>query len=500
MGPHGWLTLVTCAAELAFAFIALVRGSKSPLTPPLTLLCILLFAWNFFSLAFEVSGVLTWRWLDISASPLTTPLVLHLVLVFVGRRREFRWVLMAAYGGFSLLSITSLLAIAGPWTRGFAGSPTWALVHLVGVVATMGFALNLVRQHLRRANPAEQERTLLLLMAGLVLTAFGSTELWADLGVNVPRLGNLGTLAFSGLVAIVAFRLKLFDRRMSQGLLVYALIIATVGTLAYLAVFRFLGTSLAMLLLGTATVTFALLAMTRQVLSGLAIRRERLHELATLGRFSAQMAHDLKNPLAALKGAVQFLREEGRLQGQGRSKPAAASDEFLELMGEQLARLERVVDRYQRLGRVEPVASSVDLNELVRSVLALQPLAAHNNVVVSSTLADGLPRCKVDRDLLAGALENLVQNAFEAMPDGGTVTVRTSIDPDTVVLSVEDNGQGMDARTRERAFDPFFTTKPTGSGLGLAFVRRVAEAHGGDVTLASKEGTGTTLQLRLPLE
>jgi signal transduction histidine kinase len=106
----------------------------------------------------------------------------------------------------------------------------------------------------------------------------------------------------------------------------------------------------------------------------------------------------------------------------------------------------------------------------------------------------------VDRDLLAGALENLVQNAFEAMPDGGTVTVRTSVDPDTVVLSVEDNGQGMDARTRERAFDPFFTTKPTGSGLGLAFVRRVAEAHGGDVTLASKEGAGTTLQLRLPLE
>src|SRR5579863_5414830 len=117
---HGWLTLFTCAAELAFVLMALMRGSRSPLTLPLTLLCVVLFAWNFFALAYEVSGVLTWRWLDISASPLTTPLALHLILVFVGRRREFHRVLAAAYLAFGSLSASSLLAIAGPWTRAFA--------------------------------------------------------------------------------------------------------------------------------------------------------------------------------------------------------------------------------------------------------------------------------------------------------------------------------------------------------------------------------------------
>jgi two-component system sensor histidine kinase HydH len=492
---HGWLTLFTCAAELAFVLMALMRGSRSPLTLPLTLLCVVLFAWNFFALAYEVSGVLTWRWLDISASPLTTPLALHLILVFVGRRREFHRVLAAAYLAFGSLSASSLLAIAGPWTRAFAGSTSWALVHITLVLLAMGFAMVLVVLHLRRASPEEQERTRLLLAAGVILMAFGSTELWADLGIAVPRLGNVATLAFSGLVAIVAFRLKLFERRMSLGVLAYALVLASVSTLAYLAVFHFLAPNWAMLLLGTATVTIAVLASTREVVSTFSGRRARLEQLATMGRFSAQLAHDLKNPIAALKGATQFLREE-RMRSSG---AADSQTEFLDLIAEQVGRLERVVDSYQRLARVEPVASPIDVNDVVRRVLALQPFAAQGKVTLSTSFEEGLPPCKADRDLLAGALENLVRNSFEAMPEGGTVVVRTAREQDTVVLTVEDTGIGMDARTRERAFDAFYTTKPSGSGLGLAFVRRVADAHGGDVALVSKEGAGTTLVLRLPL-
>ena len=103
---------------------------------------------------------------------------------------------------------------------------------------------------------------------------------------------------------------------------------------------------------------------------------------------------------------------------------------------------------------------------------------------------------------MSGALENLVRNALEAMPDGGTLVVRTeraaSTDATGVVISVEDAGAGMDARTRERAFDDFYTTKATGSGLGLAFVRRVAEAHGGEVSLTSRVGVGTVVRMRLP--
>jgi len=140
----------------------------------------------------------------------------------------------------------------------------------------------------------------------------------------------------------------------------------------------------------------------------------------------------------------------------------------------------------------------LDLNQLVASVLSLQAFTGRPEVELRRELAAELPRGQGDWDLLANALENLVRNAFEAMPRGGTLTVRTQVEAKSVVVSVQDTGEGMNARTRERAFDDFYTTKATGSGLGLAFVRRVVEAHGGQVTLTSHEGRGTTVTLRLP--
>src|SRR5439155_5801966 len=142
--------------------------------------------------------------------------------------------------------------------------------------------------------------------------------------------------------------------------------------------------------------------------------------LVTLGRFSAQMAHDLKNPLAALKGAAQFLAEEQR---QGR--PMEKHGEFLELLVDQVNRLETVVDKYQRLGRVEPMRTEQKINEVVQNVLALQRFASSGPVAVKTELADALPTCRIDRDLVAGALENLARNALEAMPAGGPLTVPT---------------------------------------------------------------------------
>ena len=126
-------------------------------------------------------------------------------------------------------------------------------------------------------------------------------------------------------------------------------------------------------------------------------------------------------------------------------------------------------------------------------------------LLVHFTPGDDLPACAADRDLLARALENLMKNAFEAMPDGGalTVTVESLIDGERaraqrLVIRIADTGSGMNARTRERIFDDFYTTKATGSGLGLPFVKRVIEAHGGDVTLVSEVGRGSVFTLRLP--
>jgi signal transduction histidine kinase len=223
-------------------------------------------------------------------------------------------------------------------------------------------------------------------------------------------------------------------------------------------------------------------------------QREGLTRFATLGRFSAQMAHDLKNPLAAARGAAELL--EGEVKSLGRDDLG----HFSTLLVQQLDRLTGIIDRYQRLSRMELERQRVDVNALVEKVLSLQGLAAGSHITLTRTLAADLPPTSLDPELIASALENLVKNAYEAMPNGGTVTVSTGREEQTLRLSVRDTGQGMDPRTREQVFGLFFTTKAQGSGLGLAFVQQIARAHGGEVHLESKEGHGTLVELRLPLQ
>lgn len=498
MSGLGWLSLAACTGQLALAGLALARVGKSPLALPLSLLSIVLSTWNFAHFAYAASGEEGWRLISLGATLLAAPCAMHFILAFIGQRRRFALGIYATYAVYGVFGAVAIYALGSPWLAVRATTPTFARLTLVLVTLLLGAGWGLLLLHLRRAPQLEERvRTGLLLLGLVLLVALPGTDLMADLGLNVPRLGTLGTLLGLPVMATVALRFELFGKDLSSGAALYAGTLAVVGVLAYLIVFRLFAAEQSALVVGTAAITFALLAAARRGVSAFVIQRERLERLATLGRFSAQMAHDLKNPIAALKGAAQFLKEE---HAQGR--PWDDKGDFLDLLLEQVERLDRVVSTYQRLGRVEPLWRPLDLNGLVGDVLSLQAFAGYAQVKLERALEPALPHCAGDYDLLANALENLVLNACEAMPKGGTLTVRTqreALDGTGVVLSVEDTGEGMDARTRERAFDEFFTTKASGSGLGLAFVRRVVEAHGGEVALTSREGRGTIVRLRLPI-
>lgn len=497
--PYAWLTLLGCAGLLAVALLAAWPGARSPLSLPLTLLCINLFTWNLAAMAFQASGNVAWRYLDITSSPLTMPLTLHFVAVLVGRRRELGRVLALSYAGFGSLGLCALLAFFSPALSAFVSSRAWALAYLAGVLAVISYAVRLLIKHLRTTADLEEVRRTRLVFAAVAIGALlGSTELLDDLGVNVPAGGGLGAFA-AAVVLFAAVRVRLLEGRPSARAALYALFVGAIAVVAYLALFGALSTHTALVALGTVGITLAVVASVRRFTLAAAIQKQRMERLAVLGRFSAQMAHDLKNPLAALKGAVQYLKEE-----LARGRPFAEQAEYLELMAQQIERVREVLERYQRLGRVEVEAAPLDLNELVRSVTSSQRLAADPAVAIELELGAGLPRVEADRDLLALALENLLRNAFDAMPRGGKVVVRTAANGalpggNALVVSIEDNGSGMDPRVAERAFDDFYTTKAQGSGLGLAFVRRVAEAHGGAVWLDSQLGAGTCVRLGLPL-
>jgi signal transduction histidine kinase len=459
------------------------------------------FVWNMASLLEALSGPPFWGWLDHSASPLTAPLALDFVLAFVGRKREFwriRWFFWAPFVALSLVPTVGLFVPAvQQWDR---GGP-WSVALGASVIPTMAFALGLLVLHLRASEDRSERARTRLLLAGAVLgTSFGLVDLLSNLVHDIPtNLGALGFLGACALTLVAATRARLLESDFTLESIAIALALATACVVAYVVLFLFAGSRIPLMVLGVALVTLIFGAMVRRLAHRAAVERARTLEFATLGRFAAQMAHDFKNPLAALKGAAQYLEQDLRPEERQLRR-----GKFVGLMLEQIQRMEETIALYQRQARVEPIVAPVQINDVVTDALALEEFAAGDRISLLAELPEALPACNADRTLLDNALQNLLRNACEAIEGSGSVTVSTGLCPGSVqpavFIRVADTGVGMDARTRERAFDEFFTTKPRGSGLGLSFVRRVAEAHGGAVSIDSQVGRGTVVSLLLPLE
>lgn len=226
--------------------------------------------------------------------------------------------------------------------------------------------------------------------------------------------------------------------------------------------------------------------------------RER-DRLAALGEMAAGLAHEIRNPLGAIKGAAQFLdpkhfpREEG---------------EFVEVIVEEVNRLNGVVSAFLDYSRpMKQNFGPTDLGEVVSRSLKLIVTDVPKNVTIKEELGEALPRVDADAEQLKQVLINLVQNAVQALGERqGEITVRTSRpdrfgdfrSPELVELQVSDNGPGIPADQQLNIFVPFFTTKSKGTGLGLAICQRIVKNHAGTITVQSKVGEGSTFTIRLP--
>lgn len=497
-------TLAACAAFLGLAALAATRGAKNPLALPLALLCVDLFAYNGLELLGSVTGSSAWDALESASAALSAPFMIHFALAFLGARREQRALLNAAYVYFGLVALSSLAAFVVPALSTYPSGGAWALAMLAGVVPCFSWLGVLLVRHYRRSGSAEERARTQLFIGTLVIGVGGPvTDLLAIAGASSgPRLAAWGMLLSAILLTALALRSRLL-RGPTVVLATNAAIIGVVGIVAHLLVFRWLGSRSALLVFGTVAVTLVSLGAARTVWSALTTYRERAAYLATLGRLSAQMAHDIRNPLAAIRGAAQYLDGE-----RERGGTLEESREMLELIVAQADRLERVVRDYQRLGRAEPVRAATDVGELVRGVVDGARVSEEAASIELGVQTGGsLGTIEIDPDLVRAALENLVRNALEAIAEskkGSAVRVRAERavvrDRDSVVLEVSDDGPGMDPRILERAEDAFFTTKASGSGLGLAFVRRVADAHGAELVVDTRAGHGTTVRLVFPSE
>jgi signal transduction histidine kinase len=486
-----WVGFASAIVFLFVALLAAANARRSPMAGPLGRTCAALFAYESLEVLKNLMGNEELHYVQCAAASLAAPTTAALVIRFLGAWRELRPLVIAGASYFSLVALVCLAAVAVPALAWFPGSDTWALCLLAGMVPEFGYLFVRLYRHARTTNATERARTQVLVLALVLGVGGASSDLASIAGADVPQLAPLGLIASAVCLAALSLRFELLER-IETLTLVYGGALGSVTLLAHVFLLQTLGEQPVLLALLMVAVSLAAVATVRPLLAARSEARARTGYLVTLGRFSAQMAHDLKNPLAAIRGAAQFLVEE---RAQGRSLDDHAA--FVELIVEQTDRLERVVQDYQRLGRAEALRAPVSVRALLREVAEAQRAASpQHRIEVDAERAPGEP--SIDRDLALGAVENLVRNAREATPEGGRIVLGAAETGSGLELWVEDDGPGMDARTRERAFDDFFTTKATGSGLGLAFVSRVAAAHGGRARVEEVEPHGTRIRLVLP--
>lgn len=468
-----------CAAFFAIAALAALRGRREPLAARLAALCLILFAYTAFDLigAF-VPGQPAWDWLDGASAALAPAAFFHFTIAFLGRRSDLgRWVTLA-WVYFGAIAIASLGPVVSPSMAGFPNGPTWAALILAGMAPTVALGVVLLVRHARASRAEERARTALVLGCIVVAVTGTATDLAAvSAGMKSPGIASWALVASAALLAVTAFRMRAFDR-VPWLVRVNAAALALVVVLGELALFWGVGSRAALMAVGSAILVLVALLAGRYLLGTVDEGRDRARADALLGRMSRQMAHDLRNPLAAIRAAAQYLQAE-RAAGRSLDEQLA----YVDLVVDQADRMARVIDEYQRIGRVEPTLASISLRDLAKGV------ANEFGDAVKLEAAEGSPLVDADAELVTMALENVIRNAVEA----GAKSIRLSVDERSIV--VDDDGPGMDARTRDRAFEEFYTTKATGSGLGLAFVRRVAEAHGWRARIDSIEGRGTRVTI-----
>ena len=221
----------------------------------------------------------------------------------------------------------------------------------------------------------------------------------------------------------------------------------------------------------------------------------RQEKLASIGRLSAGVAHEINNPLTTILTTAMLIQED--------LDPEDENYRELETITKETLRCRKIVSSLLDFARQsEPSKKENDINDIIRESMVLtRKQAAFKDVALIPELDDDMPTAMVDKGQIQQAFINLIINAIEATDSGGKILVTSGCNPKdhSIEVRIIDSGEGISPENLDRIFDPFFTSKEEGTGLGLAITHGIIEQHGGTVDVASKVGSGTTFKINLPL-
>jgi two-component system, NtrC family, sensor histidine kinase HydH len=220
---------------------------------------------------------------------------------------------------------------------------------------------------------------------------------------------------------------------------------------------------------------------------------KRAERLSVLGQVAAGLAHEIRNPLAGLKGALEIIAS--------RVAPGTPEAEFAGIAARDAARLDGLVSDFLTYARPrDPELREIDLCSVIAHVTTVsRPEADRSGVSLAIEASRSPIAVRVDREQMTQVILNVVLNAIQASPLGGTIRIQPRSEVDSAVVEVSDQGPGISPEHLTRIFEPFFTTKQRGTGLGLAISQRIVLAHNGSIDVVRSSPAATTFRVRLPL-
>jgi signal transduction histidine kinase len=495
------LFFVASAGNLFLANLVVFRARRARGAFPIALLCLSLFVWDFGEGEFLRTHDDRWYVLRLVGSSLAPSFLWHFVLVFTGRDRSLRpWLLLvyALSGAFALVTAAALRR-PSPFTD-FVFGDAWNIVYLSAFMPLLVLCLALVGIRRREVQtPVERNAANFVLLGTGVAIVMGFTQLVHRFWLWVPGLGHIGSVICALALAVAILRHRLLEKQAPVRLL-FACVILGASALVVIGLGSWLlKEELRTVFLVVAVGLATLLALYRTVFVHLREQAQRRERLALIGTMAAGVAHEIRNPLASIKGAAQFvLKDLETTPGKGEAK------DYLQLLVGEVDRLNGVVESFLSYARpVEPRRQDVLLDVFLKDLLRLHAAALPPAIKVETAFEPDLPPVKADPALLTQAVTNAIRNAAEVMPEGGTLTVRTSGVASALrnwaAIEVEDTGPGIPRADLDRIFQPFFTTKAKGTGLGLAISLRILEAHGGDLAVENVKPHGCRFTFFLPL-
>lgn len=224
--------------------------------------------------------------------------------------------------------------------------------------------------------------------------------------------------------------------------------------------------------------------------------REAEH-LSGITELAKGIAHEIRNPLNFISLSIDHVKKKFSPRGDADKEQFEA---LVRSIKHEIQRLNKLVGDFLDYGKPLRInRRDTDLHALVQDVIALVSAKAEKETIRIQYYDEGLPLLSLDPELIKTCIFNIILNAFQAMPSGGELIIRSGIFNEKATVIIEDTGEGVSRENLPRLFDPFFSTKTTGLGLGLAMTKRVIEEHGGKVDFQSKEGKGSTVTLSLPV-